>query len=225
MKEVRSFWLIPAAMLWTGSTDDGLAQFSQKSSVLDSSGTISSGGSLTNISAAGQPGGIATSRGGSYQNQAGYLNTFFLRPGLDTDGNGLADEADWDNDGDLLADLDEILGDQFNPASPTHVNVADTDGDGIPDGEEAVAGTDPTNINALLEIIRIAHAGGQDVQWVARGGKTYVVHARTNLLAGSYAPIATNTAIGGIAPWFVVTNAFVDVSSLNAEFYAVEVLP
>jgi hypothetical protein len=201
------------------------AQLSNKSSVLDSSGTRAAGGSFTNISAAGQPGGIAVSSGGSFVNQAGFLNTFMLKPGLDTDGDGLADELDQDNDGDGLADATEIGGSGFSPTTPTQVNVADTDGDGIPDGAESVAGTDPTNIDALLEIIRITQVGGQDISWIARGGKTYVVHARTNLLAGTFTPIATNTAVGGTAPWFVTTNAIVDASNINAEFYAVEVLP
>ncbi len=206
---------------------DGMvhAQFTNKSSVLDSSGTTSSGGSFTNISAAGQSGGITVSSGGSYVNQAGFLNSFSLRPDLDTDGDGLADELDQDNDGDGLADATEIGGSGFSPTTPTGVNTADSDGDGIPDGAEAVAGTDPTNIDALLEIIRINQAGGQNVAWIARGGKTYVLHARTNLLAGNLTPIATNTAIGGIAPWFVTTNALVDASNIGAEFYAVEVLP
>jgi hypothetical protein len=144
---------------------------------------------------------------------------------LDTDGDGLADELDQDNDNDGLADATEIGGNSFSPVTPTAVNVVDTDGDGISDGAEAVAGTDPTDINALLEIIRINQAAGQDVGWIARGGKTYVIRASTNLLTGSYAAISTNTAVGGTAPWFVVTNAVVDASSVEAEFYAVEVLP
>jgi len=201
------------------------AQITQTSSVLDGMGTRSTGGSYTHIGAGGQPGGIATSQGGSFYNQAGFLNTFFLKPGLDTDGNGLPDEADWDNDGDLLSDLDEIIGGLFNPTSPTNPNNVDSDNDGMSDYQEMIAGTDPNNPDALLEIIRINTAGGQEVRWVARGGKTYVVHARTNLLAGSFAPIATNLAVGGVAPWFVVTNTVVDVTALDAEFYAVEVLP
>lgn len=202
------------------------AQISQTSSVLDGMGTRSTGGSYTHIGAGGQPGGIATSQGGSFYNQAGFLNTFFLKPHLDTDGNGIPDEADWDNDGDLLADLDEILGNQFDPTTPTNPNLWDTDGNGVSDYDEMIAGTDPTNPDATFEVIRIASVGGgQDVGWVARGGKTYVVHARTNLLTGALTPIATNTAVGGIAPWYVVTNAVVDATSVQSEIYAVEVRP
>jgi hypothetical protein len=225
--EMNTCKVVGVAMVagWLVGGELALGQLTQRSSVLDSAGTRSSGGTFTNLSAAGQPGGIATSRGGSYYNQAGFLNTFFLKPGLDTDGNGVADEADWDNDGDQLADQNELLGNQFSPVTPTQVNVADSDGDGVPDGAESVAGTDPTDVDALLEIIRITPVGGQDIGWIARGGKTYVVHARTNLLAGTFTPIATNTAVGGTAPWFVTTNAIVDASSIGPEYYAVEVLP
>lgn len=225
MNRGRMWRFVLAWVVFGGLNGIVQAQFTNKSSVLDSSGTTSSGGSFTNISAAGQPGGITVSSGGSYVNQAGFLNSFSLRPDLDTDGDGLADELDQDNDGDGLADATEIGGSGFSPTTPTGVNTADSDGDGITDGAESVAGTDPTNIDALLEIIRINQAGGQDVGWIARGGKTYVLHARTNLLAGTFTPIATNTAAGGIAPWFVTTNAFVDASNIGAEFYAVEVLP
>lgn len=203
----------------------GHGQLANRSSVVDGSGGLSTGGSYTNYSAAGQPGGIQESAGGSYVNQAGFLQTFNLMPGLDADGDGLANELDRDNDGDQLTDASEISGSSFSPVTPTHVNRADSDGDDVIDGAEAVAGTDPTDATSVFEVFRIAQSSGQQILWTARGGKTYVVHARTNLLSGEFSPIATNIALGGSAPWFVVTNSFVDVSSLPAEFYAVEVLP
>lgn len=204
----------------------GAGQVSKTSSVLDSGGTSSSGAGYTNLSAVGQPGGTFVSEGGGYYNQAGFINTFVLRPDLDADGDGRPDELEQDNDNDGLTDLSEIQGTAFNPNTVTLVNLADSDGDGVPDGAEAIAGTNPDNIDAALEIIRIAQAGAnRDVRWVARGGKTYVVYARTNLLSGSFTPIATNTAVGGVAPWFVTTNSIFDASSTNVEFYAIEVLP
>ncbi|HMO51812.1 MAG TPA: hypothetical protein PKE26_11475 [Kiritimatiellia bacterium] len=221
-----SRWIVLAVIIGSFLCHNLLAQITQTSSVADGMGARSTGGSFTHIGAGGQPGGIATSRGGSYYNQAGFLNTFFLKPGLDTDGNGIPDEADWDNDGDLLSDLDEIIGGLFNPTSPTNPNNVDSDGDGMSDYQEMIAGTDPNNPDALLEVIHIATAGGgQEVRWVARGGKTYIVQARLDPTAGAFAPLATNLAVGGSAPWFVVTNSFVDLTSTNTEFYAVQVLP
>lgn len=199
--------------------------YTNRSSVIDGSGGLSAGGSFTNYSAAGQPGGIQESAGGSYVNQAGFLQTFNLKPDLDTDGDGLANELDRDNDGDQLADAAEIGGGSFSPVTPTSVNQADSDGDDASDGAEALAGTDPTDAMSVFEVFRIAQSSGQQILWTARGGKTYIVHARPNLLSGSFTPIATNVAAGGSAPWFVVTNSFVDISSLPAEFYAVEVVP
>lgn len=204
------------------------AQFTNKSSVLDGSGTTSTGGAFTNISAAGQPGGISSSTAGGMVNQAGFLNTFSLKPGLDTDGDGVADEVDPDNDNDGLADASEVGGSGFNPATVTQVNVADTDGDGVLDGWEATAGTDPTNPNAYLEIVAISNTpSGKGVAWLARGNneKTYIVHARSTLTGTTSTVIFSNTVAGGSAPWFAITNSLSDVSITNMEFYAVEVRP
>jgi len=215
-------WLVAFGMI---SSHQAFAQFTNRSSVMDGSGGQSAGGSYTNFSAAGQPGGIQESSGGSYVNQAGFLQTFMLKPGLDTDGDGLANEIDQDNDGDQLTDATEISGNGFTPVTSTQVNQADSDGDDVIDGAEAAAGTDPTDAMSIFEVFRIAQSSGQQILWTARGGKTYIIHVRTNLLSGEFSPIATNLAVGGSAPWFVVTNSFVDVSSLPAEFYAVEVVP
>ena len=204
------------------------AQHSQPSSVLDAAGASSSGGAYTNMSASGQPGGIAVSTGGVYVNYAGFLNTFSIRPELDTDADGLADEVDSDNDNDDLTDEDEIQGGAFSPATPTMVNSADTDGDGQRDGWEAVAGTDPINNIALLEVVAITNApGARAIAWRARGNneRTYLVRATTD----AYLPYATviysNTVAGGVAPWFAITTSITHTSASNTLFYAVEVLP
>lgn len=204
------------------------AQFTNSSTVLDGSGTVSSGGGYTNISAAGQPGGIAESSGGGYVNQAGFLNTFVLKPGLDTDGDGLANELDQDNDNDQLGDAAEIAGAGFSPTSPTLVNVADTDGDGMADGFESVSGTDPNDLNAHLRFVAISNsASGRDVAWLARGNseRTYVVRTAPAPGLPLSTVIFSNTLAGGAAPWFAITTTLVHASASNTQFYAVEVRP
>ena len=204
------------------------AQFTNRSSVLDGSGTTSSGGSYTNISAAGQPGGIAVSSGGGYVNQAGFLNTFSIKPALDTDGDGLADEIDMDNDNDQITDETELAGTAFAPGTPTLLNVADSDGDGIPDGAEAIAGTNPTDVNSLLEIVAITNsAGSRFVTWQARGSnqKTYLVRSASTVF-GPYSTIVfSNTVAGGLSPWYETFGTATDPAAGSNRFFAVEVLP
>jgi hypothetical protein len=202
------------------------AQYTNRSSVLDGSGARSAGGSYTNLSAASQPGGIAVASGGGYVNQAGFLNTFFMKGGLDTDGDGLADEADLDNDNDGLADAGEIGGSSFNPATATAVNLADTDGDGAPDGWEALAGTNPQDLNARLELRAISRGSLVDLAWQARSNKTYrVLYAAdprqpvTNLLTSL-------TATGPASPpWYETTGSASDPAAATGRVYAVEVQP
>ena len=204
------------------------AQYTNKSSVLDGSGTRSAGGSYTNISAAGQPGGIAVSAGGTYVNQAGFLNTFVLKPALDTDGDGLADEMDNDNDNDALADQTELAGSSFAPATVTSPNLADTDGDGIPDAAESVAGTDPTSATAGFRILAITNAAGlRYVAWTARGNneRTYVVRSAPQVSGPFTTVVFSNTVAGGTFPWYAVTNAIGDATAATNLFFAVEVKP
>lgn len=203
------------------------AQYTNSSSVLDGSGSLASGGTYTNISAAGQPGGIAAATGGGYVNQAGFLNSFCLKPALDADRDGLPDEADTDNDNDGLLDETEMAGTSFNPATATDLNLADSDGDGAPDGAEAVAGTNPQDINAMLEILRIARSSVADISWVARSNKTYnIVYAATPMQPVTNV-LATVTASGFASPpWYVLTNTIADVSgAVTSRVYGIAVVP
>ena len=218
-----TYGLLMLALTWASSP----AQRTNTSSVLDSSGTRSTGGSFTNISAAGQPGGIAESAGGGLIHQAGFLHTFFLRPDLDTDGDGIANEADPDNDNDGLTDSTEIGGDAFDPATATMVNQLDTDEDGMSDGQEAIAGSDPTDVGAHLYITSIVNTNGtREVAWFARSNKTYRVLASDYGYTLPTNELITVTASGfATAPWYSLTNTVFDGTTTNARFYAVEVLP
>lgn len=204
------------------------AQYAHVSTVHDGFGHRSTGGPYTHWSSGAQPGGIRIASAGATANFAGYLQTFALQPAKDTDGDGLPDEYDIDNDNDGLADITELEGTGFFPISPTDHNNPDTDGDGMTDGQESIAGTNPTNWNALLRIVAISNApGGRAVAWQARGNhqKLYVVKARTNLLSSAQVVIFSNTVAGGLAPWYETTNSVTDTTGEPHEFYHVEVHP
>jgi glycosidase len=72
------------------------------------------------------------------------------------------------------------------PASPSSAGVllldpaVDNDGDGMSNGSEGVAGTNPLNPNSLLRILNLG-AGGALLTWSSEPGKTYQVQATTNL--------------------------------------------
>ncbi|MFH0907733.1 MAG: thrombospondin type 3 repeat-containing protein [bacterium] len=218
------FKFLLASLLLTSAAS---AQYTNTSSVLDGSGTISTGGTYINISAAGQPGGISVSDGDTYVNQAGFLNTFFAQGSLDTDGDGIPDEADLDNDNDGLRDATEIAGTAFSPATGSGVNTSDSDGDGMNDGREALAGSDPTDANAAFELVRILNTGAVgNVTWLARGNneRTYVVKASSSSYSQPSQVLFSNSIAGGSGPWYQVTNSVTDDIVTNGRFYAVEVV-
>lgn len=209
------------------------AQYTNKSSVLDGSGTLSSGGGYVNISASGQPGGISIAMAGTLPlnagtvfNQAGFLNTFFLRPNL-IGVHGLPVEADPDNDGDGLGDIAEIEGSSFTPPVPTDSNNPDSDGDNFPDGAEAIAGTNPNDDTSLLRITSITVNNGQRfVAWSAHGNheRTYRVLTSSDPGQPFSTAIFDGTVAGGTAPWYAVTNVIADASATNKLFYRVAVM-
>ena len=221
-------------VLWLAAGTAALAQYTNKSDVLDGSGTISSGGGYTNISASGQPGGISETMAGTLPldagtivNQAGFLNTFCLRPNL-LSVHGLPVETDPDNDGDALSDLAELTGSAYNPATCTDPNNPDSDADGSPDGAEALAGTNPNDVNSALRITSLTVTNGQRyVAWLARGNhaRAYCVLASPDVGQPFSFVIFSNTVAGGVAPWYAVTNAIADAAATSNLFYRVEVTP
>ncbi len=179
------------------------------------------------VSAAGQPGGVSTSTNGDLVNHAGFLHAVDIkRPDLDTDGDGVIDELDPDNDGDGLPDLVEVAGSAFDPTTPTLVNSADTDGDGVSDYDESLAGTNPQDPDAFLRITSIRHeSGAVVVSWTARDGKQYRVLSADHSHTYPFPNVEdTITAEGGDAPWFETTGHFTNETPVKAKTYAVEVV-
>lgn len=226
METGKRFALVLCACVLAASRAGG--QYTNRSTVLDASGAFATNGSTAHLGAAAQAGGIAAAEAGPYRHQAGFLTTFLLKPDLDTDGDGVADELDADNDADGLADSEELEGSRFAPLTPTLVNLADTDGDGRLDGWEAAAGTDPTDPAARLQLLAISNApAGRGLAWLARGGgaKIYLVRAAADARLPYEAVVFSNTVPGGVGPWYAVTAEITHVSSSDVQFYAVEVLP
>lgn len=214
---MRDQWVglrVAAALMTVAVGTAPAQQYSQPSSVLDGSGVMSSGQGYTHVSACGQPGGIAMSSANEYVNYAGYLGTFSLRPGLDTDGDGLDNETDRDNDGDGLDDSVELGGTAFTPNRQTKPNDPDTDGDGSDDGDELAAGTDPTDETMSFHITSIDWnpvTTQAVIRWAARDGNRYRIYGVDDLpteLPG--VPVGFVSVLDPTAPppWYQTTTDF-----------------
>jgi len=71
----------------------------------------------------------------------------------------------------------------------------DTDGDGLSDGHEIVAGTDPLSTSSVFEILAfagVAPDGTVTMRWSSVAGRTYAIGRTNDLTAGFGAPIKTN---------------------------------
>ena len=98
------------------------------------------------------------------------------------------------------------------------------------DGNEKVAGTDPTDPSALLRITGLAGTADARVAiaWVARADNA----TRYRVLAADgpgftepLTPLSTNTFAGGAAPWFQAPAAFTNNIPPGHRFYTVQALP
>lgn len=99
--------------------------------------------------------------------------------GVDADGDGVTDRAESllntdanvaDSDGDGLRDGDEVAAQRFGFV--TDPAAADTDGDGSRDDEEWVAKTDPQDAGSFF---RIAHIDGAQIAWPGATERQYRV--------------------------------------------------
>jgi hypothetical protein len=203
------------------------------STVHDGSGVMSDntveldGVAYRHVSAGGQPGGVFSSAGGDMVNNAGFLQAVDIkRPDQDTDSDGVIDELDLDNDGDGLHDLTEVEGSAFDPTTPTLVNVADTDEDGVSDHDESLAETNPRDREAFLRITSIRNESDEVVlNWTARGGKQYRVLSADDSHTYPFPNVEdTVTAEGGDAPWFETTGRFTNETPVEVKTYGVEVV-
>lgn len=105
--------------------------------------------------------------------------------------------------------------------APEAAPGTDADGDGLDNGEEYLAGTDPTRAQSLLKIDDVTlDAGGSRVRWESVSGKSYQVYSRVDLTGAPWQPVGSPvTATGPVSEYLdkAATNSF--------RFYRVAALP
>lgn len=196
---------------------DSFGQAAQLQKTQVSSGTRAYGGSLTNVAASGQS-CTAVSRNGQIVNYAGFIQSLSLMPSLNHDMDKFYDEIDLDNDGDGLEDQAEILGNSFSPYIPTVVNNSDTDADGMNDGAEWTADTNPTNNSSLLMITDLKRQGaGMQVTWSGGVNARQYLLRKASLTSGpdAWEAIFTNQ------PPTLTSTTVVDITTNKMFFYKI----
>jgi hypothetical protein len=138
--------------------------------------------------------------------------------------------VDGDNDNDTLGDRLELGGRAFDPATVTDINLADTDGDGMSDDGEKVAGTDPTEATALLRITGVTRTADARIalEWTARAdnAKRYRILVSDGPgFTAPATPVGTNQFAGGAAPWFATAVAVTNDGPASNRYYTVQALP
>ncbi len=105
----------------------------------------------------------------------------------DNDGDGLANFEDIDSDGDGISDAEEIRRgwDPYDPIEATR----DSDGDGVPDAAEAIAGTDPDSSDERPSLEIQPAGGGYDLTIQARPGRSYTLEHTDSLTSWEKEPV------------------------------------
>jgi len=97
-----------------------------------------------------------------------------------------------DTDGDGLDDNWEVL--YFNSPNILTSRTGNLDGDELTDGEEEIAGTDPTDPDSVFSVSENGMEIGDNfiIRWPSAGGRLYSVDSLTNLVTDTWSNMATN---------------------------------
>ncbi|HMP90007.1 MAG TPA: thrombospondin type 3 repeat-containing protein [Kiritimatiellia bacterium] len=157
--------------------------------------------------------------------------TNVMTPGVDLVGL----DVPTDSDGDGLTNFEELSGfDEkstvwpgtsvpLNPGGWTSNPYAvDTDGDGYSDAAEAVAGTNPSDEDDFLRMLRLSHVDGQSiVGWRSATGRTYQVSRVADIDGGIMA--SEWTVVGDYAGRPAQTT-ITNITFIHEQYYRVELL-
>ena len=131
----------------------------------------------------------------SLSNSAAFVQTDSFDPGVDTDRDGLPDAWEWSNFGTL-----------------NQIASGDPDGDGMSNGQEYLAGTNPNDATSTLRITReMFSLGGTNatLQWTSVTNRVYHIGKTLSLAA----PVWVESP--ALAPDIdtITTRAFVDTNA------------
>ena len=227
---------LAALLAWT-SGSWAQADYAHVRTTMDGAGSVSTntvaldGKVWRHVGACAQPGGVQTGSGGGLSHAAGFLQAADVKCcTLDHDTNGVPDELDWDNDGDGLADVDELDGSAFQGYAQTDSNDADTDGDGMDDAQESAAMFDPLDPNHRLAFTEVRRTGdAMALCWIGKGGGiTNRIVYTDDLAAGAPTNILVSVADpGGTSPWYkvVLTNEHLIPQSTLPQLFGLRIAP
>ena len=139
----------------------------------------------------------------------------------DTDGDGIPNFIDPDDDNDCMPDFWEVLhaAAGLNPLV-SNSPLVDFDGDGLSDVGEYTADTIPTDSNSVLRVLQITtNAAGFSLQWQGGVVSTQYLEKAISLLP----PFNLWSAIFTNLPPTSITNIVIDVdtSTNNRAYYRI----
>jgi hypothetical protein len=117
-------------------------------------------------------------------------NEVFYLPGVLSPAGRLTVVAETDGDG--LPD-DWETANQLDPDNPDDAAL-DSDGDGMTNGEEYIAGTDPQDLNSYLRVDALSVADTAILEFMAVSNRTYVVEYADDLNTGLWQRLAELSA-------------------------------